>query len=100
HPHRYPAAKAPTTPPHLYCDVQNLSLGNAHKFSLRMLHLIMQAPQNVAGGAGMIILHKVLDNSRVRQDPLVVALEEEATLIPKNPRFQDEHPGQRGRNCL
>ena len=98
--HPLPAAKGRRTPAHVHGNVQNFPLHHAHKFSLRMLYLIMQAPQNVARRAGMIILHKALGNSRIRHELLVVALEEKSTLVPEYPRFKGEYSGQRSRDFL
>ncbi len=82
-----------TTPAHVYGDIQNFSVSNAHEFSLRMLYLIMQSPQNIAGGAGMIILHKPLIDSHIRHGLLVIALKEKPPLVAEYPRFEDEHSG-------
>ncbi len=98
--HRFPVAKTGRLPAQVNGDIQNLSLGHAHKLSLRMLHLKMQTPQNVAGRAGMIILHKVLNNSRIRHDLLVIALEEKPAPVPEHPWFENKHSMQRRRDFL
>src|ERR1017187_2718215 len=92
--HRSPVPEARGTSAQVDGYVKNFSVGNAHKFSLRTLHLVMQAAQNVVGGTGMVVLHKLLDNPHLRHDPLVVAFEEETTLVPEYLWFEDEDTGQ------
>src|ERR1700736_395501 len=48
----------------------------------------------------MIVLHKAFNNSDFRHGALVVALEEEAPLVAKHSRLQDEDAGQRGRKLF
>src|ERR1700734_1352686 len=79
-------------------NVQDLPLYHSNEFSLWMLHLIVQASQNVAGRAGMIILHKIINDSGLRHDPLVIALKEKPALIAEHARLQNESAGKRSRN--
>ena len=46
----------------------------------------------------MVVLHKPLHDSYIRHRLLVVALEEEPSLVAEHPWFEDEDPGQRRRN--
>ena len=41
----------------------------------------------------MIVLYEVLDNSGIRQDPLVIAFEEKTALIAKYPGLRMKTPG-------
>src|SRR5580698_818913 len=90
-PHRFPPSKAWRTLAQVYSDIENLSLDDAHQFSLRMVQLIMQSAQDISRRGGMIVLYKRGGNPNISHDSLVVALEEITALISKHPRFEDEY---------
>lgn len=82
-------------------DVVDFAGDDAHKLSLRLLDLIVQPAQNALGRSRVIVLHEVdIEAGRVLENSTVVALEEEATRIAEDFRFQQDDFGQRGRRRL
>ena len=48
----------------------------------------------------MIILNKILKNSRLGHNPLIVAFEEKPSLVAEYPGFEDEYSWQRSRDFV
>src|SRR5208283_500735 len=98
--HRFPPPEVRRTATHVDCNIQNFAAYNPHQLSLRVLHLIMQASQHIAGRAGMIVLHKIPSDSRICHGSLVVALQEKTALVFKHPWFQHKHFWEGSRDFL
>src|SRR5882762_6950411 len=98
--HGFPSPKARRTSAKVYSNIQDLAFGHPHKFSLRLLNLIVQTAQHIAMRAGMIVLYESFLNSRFGHGLLIVALEEKASIVAENARFKNEYSWQRNRNFL
>src|SRR5581483_6473636 len=96
-----PFAEARTRSAQVDDDVEHFAGDDAHELSLRLLDLVVQAAENSARRARMIVLHEVdVDAGRVAESATVVALEEEAARIAEDFRLQQHDFGQRGGGCL
>ena len=68
---------------------------------LRLPDLTMQAAQDVAGGLGVIVLHKIdIEPGRFMEGAPVETLEEEAPVVAEHFRFDEQHIGNPGRRSL
>src|SRR5581483_10588539 len=83
-----PFAEARTRSAQVDDDVEHFAGDDAHELSLRLLDLVVQAAENSARRARMIVLHEVdVDAGRVAESATVVALEEEAARIAEDFRL-------------
>ena len=81
--------------------VKYLALRDAHQLALWLRQLIMQATQDVAGGLGVIVLHKIdIEPGRFMEGAPVETLEEEAPVVAEHFRFDEQHIGNPGRRSL
>ena len=78
-------------------DVEDLAGDDTDQLSLRLFDLVMQAPQNVFRGAGMIVLHeRRAQPGLLLEEAKVEAFEEEATVVTEHFWFDDQDLGEGG----
>jgi hypothetical protein len=66
-------------------DIEDFARNDAKQFSLGALNLIMQAPQNVARRARMIVLHELDIDARGRcEGPAIEAFKEKSSVVTEN----------------
>ena len=64
-------------------------LPNPHQLALSLLSLNVKPSKNAATGAGVIVLHEILANSKLVENFTVPALKEKAATVTEDFGFQD-----------
>jgi len=78
-------------------DIEDLALCDAHEFALGLLNLVVQATQDVFGGATVVVLHEIyVAADKVSKLLAVKIFKKEAPLISEHLGFDDEHVGDGG----
>ncbi|MNZ34145.1 hypothetical protein D3C78_515160 [compost metagenome] len=85
--------------PEVHGDIEYFAEGDPHQLALGPPHLVVQAAQDAALRARVIVLDEsALDAGRVREGAGVVAFVKEAALIAEDLGFEDQHVGEVARN--
>src|SRR5271168_150790 len=85
----YPLTESGRVAPEINGDIENLSADAANELSLGLLDLIMETAHNVLKGERLIVLDKAANNTRFRQNSLVIAFEKVTSTVFKDLRFKD-----------
>ena len=92
-----PAAEVRRTGPQIDRHVEDLPLQDRHQLPLRMPDLVMQPAQHVFRRARVVVLHELdVDPGRLVERAPVIAFQEKAAGVPKDPRLDDQHVGNLG----
>ena len=82
-------------------NIEDFALHDADEFALGVLDLVMQAAQHVLCRLRMVVLDELaIQAGGLLEGAGVEAFEEEAAVVPKDFRFEDEHVGNGGGDSL
>jgi len=77
-----PLAKSGRAFSDIHSDIKHLAGGDPHQFTLRLLDLVVQAPQDILGGTGVVVLDKLeTDAGFLGKSPPVEAFIKKASLV-------------------
>src|SRR6185369_10757379 len=78
-------------------NIKHFTLYHAHQLALRLLHLVVQATQDVLCRLGVVVLHELdIEPGSFLKGLLVVTLVEKATLVTENLGFEHDDIGDGG----
>ena len=67
--------------PQVNCDIENFSRDDADKLPLRLLDLVMQAPQRSSGRLAKVVLYKFKINTCCGESLGLPSLHKETTIV-------------------
>ena len=74
-------------------NIIDLALGHTHQLALGVVLLEMQAAQHAAGGAALVVLHKLLINPGSSELVFLVGLHKITAVIAKHLGLNDHNTG-------
>src|SRR6185437_12937483 len=77
--------------------VEHFARGHANELALGMLDLVMQAAQNAAARARMVVLHEIRGDARFGKRAAVPAFEKKTARVLEHPGLDDQHVRNRRR---
>jgi len=89
-----PAAEGFGVAADVHGDVKDFAPDDVNEFGLRVFELIMQAADDVAGGAGVVVLNEGFLQSDFVVFMQVEGFEEKATVVTENFGLDDDDAGQ------
>ena len=93
----YPLAEGWRAAPKVHGDVEDLTGDHPHEFSLGLLNLVVQAAEDVARGAGVVVLDEGAGAAgRTTEFVFAERLHEEAAGVRMDHGFEDEDVGDGG----
>jgi hypothetical protein len=77
--------------PEIDRDVEYFPDHYPYEFALRVLDLVVESPENVTNGSGVILLHEIDIDAQPGEAPFAEAFKKEAPLIQEYLRFQTDN---------
>ena len=91
--HAHPLAKGRAVGAAVHGHVVHFALGHADQLALGVVLLEMQAAQHAAGGAALVVLHKLLINPGSSKLVFLVGLHKITAVIAKHLGLNDHNTG-------